>query len=472
MAQPGIAVRLSHLWRREIWKAEHMEDRSLRGRLYALLRLVSIFINVFDDTKAMSRAAALSYSSLLGLGPLIAITMLVTGFMMDKNHPDLVVDSLNRVLSLLAPQVGMGSEQAGQLSHSNELHKLLVDFVEGSRSGTAGALGVFSLLFIVLMLFTSIENALNEIWGVRRGRSWLMRIVFYWTTVTLGAVLFFASLTALGAGAFFSVFIKQMHLRTGVVSALGWALPLGSVAIVVLVLTLFYRLVPNTRVKWTCAFAGAVVVTGLIYLNNLLAFTYFRSVLQTRSLYGPVSVIPILMMGLFVFWLFVLVGGHVSYALQNLHLRNSQTAWGQLSEATRERLTLVVLAAICRRFLDCRPPMSASELGAHLKVPTQFVNECLNRLIDCRLASPVPPGEDGVPGDFRYTPARPPSSITLGDFRRLEEMLPGDAAIDAQLSHEPLLCLYERQHQATLASEFYTTPLDRLLEQAGGQTKA
>jgi len=467
MSQPGIGARLHHLWKREIWKAEYMEATSLRGRLYALLRLVSIFLNVFDETKAMSRAAALSYSSLLGLGPLIAITMLVTGFMMDKNHPDLMVDGVNKVISLVAPQVGVTGEQAGQLSHSDELNRLLGDFVEGSRSGTAGALGLFSLIFIVLMLFTSIENALNEIWGVRRGRSWLMRLVFYWTTVTLGAVLFFASLTALGAGAFLNVFIKQMRLSEELLSALSWALPLGSVAVLVAVLTLFYRLVPNTRVQWRCALAGAVVVTGLIYLNNLLAFTYFRSVLQTKSLYGPVSIIPILMMGLYVFWLFVLVGGQVSYALQNVRVRNSQAAWGQLSEGARERLTLAVLVAICRRFMDCKPPLSASELGAQLKVPTQIVNECLNRLIDCRLASAVAPGEAGEANDFRYTPARPPAHITLGDFRRLEETRPEDAAIEAHLHNEPLLRLYDRQHKETLTSSFYSTPLDLLLSEAG-----
>jgi membrane protein len=207
-------------------------------------------------------------------------------------------------------------------------------------------------------------------------------------------------------------------------------------------------------------------VTGLIYLNNLLAFTYFRSVLQTKSLYGPVSIIPILMMGLFVFWLFVLVGGQVSYALQNVRVRNSQAAWGQLSEAARERLALAVLVSICRRFLDCLPPLSASELALHLKVPTQIINECLNRLIDCGLVNPVPPGDGGIPGDFRYTPSRPPSRITLGEFRRLEETHPEDAAIVAHLHHDPLLRLYDRQHQSSLASEFHTTPLDKLMEQA------
>ena len=50
-------------------------------------------------------------------------------------------------------------------------------------------------------MFKGVEDAFNDIWGIRLGRSLLMRIVFYWTILTLGAVLFFASVAMLGAGA-------------------------------------------------------------------------------------------------------------------------------------------------------------------------------------------------------------------------------------------------------------------------------
>ena len=44
--------------------------------------------------------------------------------------------------------------------------------------GSAGVFGALSLIAIVLLLFKSIEDVFNEIWGVRRGRSLVMRELF------------------------------------------------------------------------------------------------------------------------------------------------------------------------------------------------------------------------------------------------------------------------------------------------------
>src|SRR5690606_20068124 len=102
--------------------------------------------------------------------------------------------------------VGDDGQPVANPESDPELERLISHFITSSRSGTAGVIGVFVLLVIVLQLFTSIENTLNDIWGVRRGRSWVTRVVYYWTTVTRGAVLFFASITLLSASAFIGVF--------------------------------------------------------------------------------------------------------------------------------------------------------------------------------------------------------------------------------------------------------------------------
>eukprot|EP01035_Chromulina_nebulosa_P045416 gene45416-biopygen31343 len=192
-----------------------------------------------------------------------------------------------------------------------------------------------------------------------------MRIVFYWTILTLGAVLFFASVTLLGAGAAVNVFKESLgHLPggEGIVAVLSWSLPMFSITLLTVMLMLVYRVIPNTHVFWRAAFVGALVVAGLLMLNNFVAFFYVRRVVQTQNLYGQLAVPLVLMLGLYIFWLYVLIGGVISYAVQNVHFRNSQAAWGQLTESMRERLSLVVLLTIGRRFQDCLPPVTASQL--------------------------------------------------------------------------------------------------------------
>ncbi|MFM1852607.1 MAG: hypothetical protein RIS54_2291 [Verrucomicrobiota bacterium] len=508
------------LYRKEIWQPACLDDTSLRGRFYALLRVCSITFTVFGETKAASRAAALSFSSLLGLGPLVAISMLVAGMVLDDKDPDLAVNTLNRMIKFIAPQVqqyesqtsderrqrreqwlkehperadaarseparevpsvataiapnptleggftaagGEGRGERGAARSTAQMERMLNGFITGSRSGTAGAVGALTLVFIVILLFKSIEDAFNEIWGVREGRSWLMRIIYYWTILTLGAVLFFASVTLLGAGAFINVFIGKLPFGSELIALTRWLLPVASGVLVVVILTLFYRYIPNTHVYWRAAFIGAVIVALLLLANNFLALIYVRRVVITRSLYGSLGIMPILMFGLYIFWLYVLIGGQISYAVQNARFRSSQTAWSTLSLASRERLLLAVLLTIGRRFQDCLPPASASQLSDMMKVPTQLINEGLQRLVDMKLLTPVPTSDSDPVNDFLYQPARPLNRITLTDFRRRFETFGEEAASDNINGLDPILQRYTNAVRENRDAAFFDTPLDRL----------
>lgn len=475
--------RLRQLWEEDIWSASHNREQTFKNRWYALLRVVSITLSGLNELKVTSRAAALSYSSLLGLGPLVAIAVLISGFALGNRDPAILAQSLNNVIGFLAPQVAQYDQSTGDgpellplttvdldgkvvSTPDSELVKLITQFIASSRSGTAGVIGVFMLLIIVLQLFTSIENTFNDLWGVRRGRSWLTRIVYYWTTVTLGAVLFFASVTLLSASAFINVFrnlADQLPLGEHLIGLVTWLLPSSSFGLLLLLLTLFYRTVPNTRVLWRAALLGALIVTGLLFLNNYLAFLYFKGVLRTRSLYGSVGIVPILMAGLYVFWFFVLVGGQITYAVQNVRYRSSQTAWHSLSHATREGMSLVVLLLIARRFKVCAPAYTVTELSQRIRIPTQILNESLNLLCDLHLIDELPPTEGSGPNDHRYQPARPLDQITLAYFRTQFENH-GMAPSGGLLEHvDPVLAHYHQQITACLPSSLGDRTLDQLI---------
>ncbi|HVU36561.1 MAG TPA: YihY/virulence factor BrkB family protein [Opitutaceae bacterium] len=500
--RPGRRARLVHIIRREIWQSAVLKDRSPRGILYAILRVGSITVTVFSESRVTSRAAALSFSSLLGLGPLIAIGVLIGGFMLGKNSDQVVADQIGRVIELVAPQLNLGttpnaaaeppatgnspptaSIETEQASHDSRLAPALqrtrhpnahvnpdvVRFVSGiiagARSGSGGVFGAISFIIVVLLLFKSIEDAFNDIWGVRTGRSVVVRVVFYWTVLTLGAVIFFAAIALLGAGAFVNVFKSSILELPGgheLLSVLQWSLPLFSIVLLVGLLMLAYRLIPNTKVFWGAAFVGALVVTTLLLLNNFVALLYVRRVILTRSLYGSVALPLVLMLGLFVFWLYLLIGGIVSYAVQNVNFRNSQAAWSMLTEHTRERLSLVVFLAICRRFRECQPALSASELSAMLKVPTQLVNECLGRLEQLKLVLPLQPDPSETENDVRFQPARPLNRTTLFDFKTLDDNF-GENPLGSSLEHvEPLLARYDAALASVGESDFFRRNLDEL----------
>lgn len=520
--------RVVRLCTQDIWRNEYLDGRSPRARLYAFLRVVSITLTGIQENKTPSRAASLSFSTLLGLGPLMAIAVLVAGFVLDRQDPDLAVNTLNKLIKFVAPQVtqyeqleaqqqaagaapsatprsdivaavnlnlppGAAANAAAtspalaatappdapaaaeatappgdeaQVPVNPELVGLIDGFIDGSRNSTAGIVGVATLIIIVLQLFTSVENAFNEIWGVRQGRTWLMRIVYYWTVLTLGAVLFFALVTSLSAGAYLHTVENSLPFGIGgaVADAFRWMLPSLSGLLLVLVLCLFYKFIPNTRVLWRSAAIGAVLVGLLVVANNYLAFLYLSKVVQQRSLFGSLGILPILMFGLYIFWFFLLLGGQVSYAIQNVHFRNSQAAWHTLAESTRERLSLTVLLRVGRRFRACLPPRTASQLGAELGVPTQILNECLNRLVRMRLLTPVPPESGDQENDLRYQPARPLNRTTLADFKRIDDDHGGDPTGPTLTDFDPIVLAYDEQLGRFQEGDFFRQTLDQLIE--------
>lgn len=458
-----------------IWEPARLQDSTLRGRFYAVLRVCSITFTVFTESKAASRAAALSFSSLLGLGPMIALAVLVAGFTLGgKDDPDRVARTLNRVITFIAPQINQLERLGDQTSAAPagtrvalnpKLVDLLNDIIAGAHSGSVGVFGVLSLILIVLLLFSSIEDAFNDIWGVRTGRGWLTRVTVYWTILTLGSVLFFAALTLLGAGTFINVFMERLPFGAELLQVLAWSLPMFSVTLLLALLTLAYRVIPNTRVYWSAAIVGAVVVAALLLLNNYLAFLYLRRVYLTKSLYGSLGMVPVIMLGLYVFWLCVLIGGVLSYAVQNVHFRHSQAAWARLSEAMRERLSLLVLLTVCRRFHSCLPPVTASQLGTLVRLPTQILNECLNRLVDMRLLSPVPPPPGSRDVELLYQPARPLSRISLHEFRTLNENFGEDPVGEFLEQIDPVLPSYSAAIDSLARHDLFRKNVEELVEE-------
>jgi len=454
-----------HLYRKQIWRHSSLKDRSLFGVVVSVLRVSSITITVCAESRVLTRAAALAFSSLLGVGPLIAIAVLVAGFALGKNDPDLVADAMSRIVKVIAPQL----EQYEQITADQAtVNPTLVDTINGiiaaSQSGSMGALGVFTLLMVVLLMFKEVEDTFNDIWGVRQGRTLVMRIVLYWTVLTLGAVLFFTAVVLLGAGTFVNVFHETLPLGLGFIQSLSWMLPAFSFVVLALMLMLFYRAIPNTRVFWWPAFAGGLVVTFLLLLNNFAAFFYVKRVILERNLYGGLALPLILLSVLYIFWLCVLIGGIVSYAIQNVNFRNSQAAWSTLTESMRERLSLVVLLTICRRFRECQPAPSASDLSTLLKVPTQLLNECLNRLVGIKLVTSAQPAADAVDSEPLYQPARPLSRITLFDFKTLDDHI-GESPIGTTFETlDPLVSQYDSALAQMGEQEFFQKNLDQLFE--------
>ena len=108
------------------------------------------------------------------------------------------------------------------------------------------------------------------------------------------------------------------------------------------------------------------------------------------------------------------------------------------------------------------PPVTASQLSELLKVPTQILNECLNRLVAMQLIATLRSTSDTDANEHRYQPARPLNRITLYDFKTLDDNI-GEDPIGTSLERiDPLLGQYDAALASLAEQEFFKKTLDEL----------
>jgi len=142
-------------------------------------------------------------------GSAVAIAMLVAGFALHQNDPTIAVRTLNGVIRFIAPQVA----QYDQLTATPQVCRCST---ASSRAAVPApwSLGALTLIVIVIQLFTSVENAFTP-FGACAGAGLADSDCVLLDDPHPRHVLFFLSLTALSAAAFFNVFIEKLPFGFG-----------------------------------------------------------------------------------------------------------------------------------------------------------------------------------------------------------------------------------------------------------------
>src|SRR5205085_5491681 len=126
------------------------------------------------------RASALTYLTLLSLVPLLVVIYSVIDLV--SGHAPFH----EGVQKYVNDQLGIGAGAAISVT--------LTEFTSKATVKTLGAIGFAVLLFSSLSLLWNIESAFNHIYGVKRPRGPVQRLLTYWAFLTLGPVLLASSL--------------------------------------------------------------------------------------------------------------------------------------------------------------------------------------------------------------------------------------------------------------------------------------
>jgi membrane protein len=363
---------------------------------------------MFLRNRGPVRAASLAYTTLLALVPLLAISLSVATLFLPRKEGErraTLVAWIEEGVIRAAPTLGLSGE-GGQAQRA-EVADRIVSFVERIHLGGITATAAAGLIVVAIGLLRTIEVAFNDIWGIPKGRSLLMSIVFYWAVITLGPAVL---LVTKGAKVLSIVAEHSSALQSHLVGQ--WILSLTifiSPALMALAFGALYLWMPNTRVQWRAALVGGAFASALWTLNNQLSSLYHSKVLTYNAIYGSLGALPIFLFGVYFTWMIVLLGAQVSYVYQNRKAYLQERVAGRVHQQAREFAGLRLMTRIAREFTEGHPPSNTTRLSEELGIPPNLTKELLRLLNQSNLLIETRGTEAS------YLPSRPLARISVRD---------------------------------------------------------
>lgn len=375
-----------------IWKDFSRKPRHTRFAV-ATLRMLILAIERFTTKRIIDSAAALTYSTLLAIVPILAVVFAIArGFGFNK-----YIEEWFR----------------GVLSSQPQAADTIVGFVNSylihTQSGIILGIGLVFMLWTVTILIRNIELAFNRIWQVKKPRSFFRTVTDYMGMFILAPIII---VVTSGVSIFVVSFANEtegFELLAPMVRRLWDLTPYVLMSAVFIALYVF---MPNTKVKLRCAI-GPGILAG-VAMQGLQLF-YIHSQIWVSSynaIYGSFAALPLFMLWVQISWNICLFGAELCYTSQNMEESAFRTETYEISPRYRLIMSMMLMSHICRRFEKGEKPYTALELKLKTNIPIRMAQELLYELTNMHMVSEVTSDEKGE--ESVYQPAEDLARLSVG----------------------------------------------------------
>ncbi len=368
--------RLINFLTNDIWRLDSQDVSGKRNIFYNGLKAIIMTIRNSMELQLNVRAASLTYRTLLSLVPGLA------------------------VLFAVARGFGLQNMIRGQMSTyfpgQEEVLLQVIDFIDNSlehaQGGVFAGVGVIVLLYTVFILFSDIENNFNTIWQLSKGRTIQRRVSDYFALIFIMPVfiVFNSGLTLMISSStmYFDAFSYILNpLVTQVLNILPFF-------IIILVLTLLYKFMPNTKVKFINALIAGLVAGTALQIFQLIYISGQLWITKYNAIYGSFAALPLLLLWLQLSWNIVLMGVELSFSLQNIRKFYFEKETKNISRRYNDFFTILITSFIAKRFAAEQLPLTADEISEKHAIPIRLTNQILDLLEELHIISPTPWSED------------------------------------------------------------------------------
>ena len=428
---------------KDIWSFEFYQKGPLRRAIGNTVKVIVIAVRTFLDDKVMTKAAALTYSTLFAIVPILALIFAIArGFGFEnvlntlidegivRSDTTMVINDVTLNTDSLSLAYMDGQSMDGVImysdalssdtlstaaaiteSSSNETLKTVMQFIDGYMkyvsSGAFVGIGLLFLLWSVYSLADNIEGNLNQIWHVKQSRGMGRKITDYFSLILLIPI---GIICLSGLSVLTSKILSRMEgfvLLGGFVQFLIIALPY---LVAGFIFTGFYIFMPNTKVKFKYALIPGFIAGCLFQALQNLYFNGQLALSSYNQIYGGFAALPLFLFWLNISWAIILFGCELAYVSQNNDNFNYFKEPDKISRRHEDFYCLMVMSCICKRFDKHLPALNRKELASELHIPIRYVISSLDMLVEAGLLETVLQSDEREPA---YVPSTDPTKITV-----------------------------------------------------------
>jgi len=379
----------------DIWRIRLSKITGIKSFLIKQLRIIILALRGFDEDKCSLRASALTFYSLLSIVPVAAMAFgIAKGFGFEKVLEKQIIEKFQGQQEIMAQIINFSRS-----------------LLENTKGGMIAGIGVILLFWIVIKVLGNVENAFNNIWGIRKSRNIGRKFSDYLSVMLICPVLFIASssITMAITGRVEDVVTRVAFL--GVVSpAIFATLKLLPYFVICILFAFVYIFMPNTKVNFKSGILAGISA-GIIYQLVQWGYINFQiGVAKYNAIYGSFAALPLFLVWLQMSWLIVLFGAEISFAHQNVETYEFEPDCLRISHSFKNLLSLRIMHLLVKSFYDSKKPYSASEISHTLEIPIRLVRQILYELVDAGIVSEVKEDQDK---SVAFQPARNVDTITI-----------------------------------------------------------
>lgn len=383
----------SHYFHSGFWAAFFACTRRIPHYCSKAMRILHAASRGFQTDECAAKASALTFYSLLSIVPVLAIAFgIAKGFGFQEH---------------------LEAELSQKFVEQREVVDKLIEFsykaLQNTEGGLLAGVGLIVLLWTVLKLFSNIESSFNDIWKVKKPRSFARSVSDYLAMMLLCPIFFFAS-SSLSVYVVAKIidFSKSTNIWDQVSPFVYLTLHIFPLILAWLLFTALYAVMPNTKVPLKYAFLAGVCAGTTYQIVQAIYIKFQIGLASYSAVYGSFAALPLFLIWLNTSWLIALAGAEIAYHAENdpLYLEQEQNQ----KQADARILALLIMNQCAKAFASGSPPVSVYELSHDTGGAVSATKNILQQLMNANLLVEV--NWKSNSGDY-YLPARDLKMITL-----------------------------------------------------------